>query len=253
MSINDITDVCAWRLGAFKSVVMKLYKLVNKQEKMLVRVGTFLNIIDEYKHKYIIPNDPYINSKPLLSELALLYNKTLQVMSVTEIQDHDTHGWFVQGTHERPAYTAFYIMLYNKSHCYSLNPKDFYEKWCSDQSSKQFPITQNLEAEIQKLVDKHIINRDAVFNILEQVEAKLTLELRKFKASQASQASQVKGLNELLENWDWQHNTGDSPSGGSRKRRKSICKNYNKKCKHYTKKHKIIHKKTKRQKYQKRK
>ena len=41
--------------------------------------------------------------------------------------------------------------------------------------------------------------------------------------------------------------------GGSRKRRKSICKNYNKKCKHYTKKHKIIHKKTKRQKYQKRK
>jgi hypothetical protein len=41
--------------------------------------------------------------------------------------------------------------------------------------------------------------------------------------------------------------------GGSRKLRKSICKNYNKKCKHNTKKHKIIHKKTKRQKYQKRK
>lgn len=45
--------------------------------------------------------------------------------------------------------------------------------------------------------------------------------------------------------------------GGSRKRRKSICKNYNKKCKHYTKKyklkHKIKHKNTNRQKYQKRK
>jgi len=44
--------------------------------------------------------------------------------------------------------------------------------------------------------------------------------------------------------------------GGSRKRRKSICKNYNKKCKHYTKKyklkHKIKHKNTNRQKYQKR-
>jgi hypothetical protein len=228
MSINDITDVCAWRLGAFKSVVMKLYELVD--------------------------NPPQV--RVILSELALIYNKALQVMPVTEIQHHDTHGWFFKGTHERPAYTAFYIMLYNKSHCYSLNPKDFYEKWCSDPSSKQFPITQNLEAEIQKLVDKDIINRDDVFNLLEQVEAKLTLELRKFKASQASsQASQVKGLDELLKNWDWEHtNTGVSPSGGSRKRRKSICKNYNKKCKHNnTKKHKIIHKKTKRQKYQNRK
>lgn len=106
-------------------------------------------------------------------------------------------------------------------------------------------ITYNMKNNIDILNQKGL-KPEYIFNILKQVEDTLKTKLIKFN-TQLKQMMSVPLLD-----WDW-----TKYPGGSRKRRKSICKNYNKKCKHYTKKyklkHKIKHKNTNRQKYQKQK
>ena len=213
----------------------------------------------------------------VISMLATIYDSKIREMAIDFIKtdgeimaharnDEEPTPVYKKGSPEHPSYTAYYVMLWNNIDCYSLKPKEFWQLQNATPSLNKVNELIKQKVGVLELKDDQIL-----FNILEKVEDTLRMELRRYyyysdfpdwdfhgtpKYTKAPDVDIFKKISKNLQQLLYplsERNISDVEKGGSRKRRKSICKNYNKKCKHNTKKHKIIHKKTKRQKYQKRK
>jgi len=191
------------------------------------RLDALHSIITEIKN--IVDNPAKTLNSDTINSLKKIYNSKLHESFIKE-----SHKYKDSHLSKTEFYRRFYRRMVNS---YLVNPKNLYEKFNTELweiNSSGVIININIKDKIDYLTQRRLTQED-IFNILQQVEEQVKIQ---------GEETSIRDLD-------------TTKKGGSRKRRKSICKNYNKKCKHYTKKyklkHKIKHKNTNRQKYQKQK